>query len=64
LVRYRELCQFFVCYRVDALSHRALTEPAHVTRRRIQRIRRTQFPSENIRFEVETEFEENNPKAC
>jgi len=28
LVRYRELCQFFVCYRVGALSHRALTEPA------------------------------------
>jgi len=27
LVRYRELCQFFVCYRVGALSHRALTEP-------------------------------------
>jgi len=30
LVRYRELCQFFVCYRVGALSHRALTEPAQL----------------------------------
>jgi len=28
LVRYRELCQFFVCYRVGALSHRALTGPS------------------------------------
>jgi len=32
LVRYRELCQFFVCYRVSALSHRALTGPSRVQR--------------------------------